>query len=488
MSPNNDKNLTDPNDGFDIRHGMRQPRNIYTISQLNAEIKSLLESQFPFVWVVGEISNFRIPASGHYYFTLKDESAQINAVMFRGQQRQLKFDPNDGMRITGMGRLSVYEPRGTYQIILEYMEPAGVGALQIAYEKLKMRLAEEGLFAEQHKQPIPFLPQKIVLITSPSGAVVHDMLNIIDRRFTNLNIQIFPVKVQGESAADDIVNALNLINKMNDTDLAILARGGGSLEDLQAFNSEGVARAVFASRIPIVSAVGHETDYTITDFVADLRAPTPSTAAELTVPLKNELLRLVDDTIDNLGYRMFNKIERLRTNLTDVAGRLADPKKRIQDWRLRLDDLTSRVGRQAEILLERKKEGLTWWLDRLIALSPNTRIHNSNSIVEQIRHNLLKNLNKIIKEKSARLAELSARLETLSPISILERGYSITRTIPDLKVVRNPKRVSINQDLNVMVAKGSLTCRVKEKSEYGPKNIRTIDETTRANRPGTRKQ
>lgn len=470
--------MNDSNDGFDASDGLHPTRSIYTISQLNAAIKSLLETQFPFVWIVGEISNFRIPASGHYYFTLKDEAAQISAVMFRGQQRQLKFDPSDGMRITAMGRLSVYEPRGTYQIILEYMEPAGIGALQIAFEKLKARLAEEGLFDDKHKQPIPFLPQKIVLITSPSGAVVHDMLNIIDRRFANLNIQILPVKVQGAGAADEIVTALKLVNQKADADVAILARGGGSLEDLQAFNSERVARAVFASRIPIISAVGHETDYTITDFVADLRAPTPSAAAELAVPVKNELLRLVEDTFDALGYRMFNAIERLRFSLTDLAGRLIDPKKQIQDWRLRLDDLASRTGRQALVLLERNKEGLKWWQDRLIALNPNSRVSNFNVMVNQKSDNLLKIIDKILERKSARLNELSARLETLSPIAILERGYSITRTIPDFKVVRNPKKVSIDQDLNVMVAKGSLTCRVKEKSEYGPKNIRTIDETT----------
>ena len=478
MSPIDDKNINGPNGKFDALDGLQPTRNIYTISQLNAAIKSLLETRFPFVWIVGEISNFRIPASGHYYFTLKDEASQISAVMFRGQQRQLKFEPNDGMRITGMGRLSVYEPRGTYQIILEYMEPAGVGALQIAYEKLKARLAEEGLFDDQHKQPVPFLPQKIALITSPTGAVVHDMLNIIDRRFSNLNIQIVPIKVQGDGAADEIVDALELLNQKTDAEVAILARGGGSLEDLQAFNSERVARAIFASQVPIISAVGHETDYTITDFVADLRAPTPSAAAELAVPVKSQLLQLVEDALDDLEYRIFNIIERLRLNLTDVSGRLVDPKKQIQDWRLRLDDLASRMSRQALILLQRKKEGLKWWQDRVIALSPHSRVYNLNVILKQNTYNLSKIIKKIIENKSARLGEFRARLETLNPVAILERGYSITRTIPDLKVVRNPKRVSINQDLNVMVAKGSLTCRVKEKSEYGPKNIRTIDETT----------
>ena len=276
---------------------METTQKVYTISELNADIKWLLEERFPFVWIIGEVSNFRIPASGHFYFTLKDEFSQLNAVMFRGQQQKLRFQPEDGMNITGLGRLSVYEPRGTYQIILEYMEPAGIGALQIAYEKLKAQLAEEGLFDEKHKKPIPFLPQKIALITSPSGAVVHDMLNIINRRFPNVHIQIYPVKVQGDGAEDEIVDALALLNQSADVDVTIVARGGGSLEDLQTFNVERVARSVFESHIPVISAVGHETDFTITDFVADLRASTPSAAAELAVPVKNELLRIVNDNL-----------------------------------------------------------------------------------------------------------------------------------------------------------------------------------------------
>ena len=268
-----------------------QQRKIYSISELNAEIRTLIEESFSFVWIFGEISNFRTPASGHFYFTLKDNASQISAVMFRGQQRHLKFQPEDGMSVTGMGRLGVYEPRGTYQIILEYLEPSGIGALQIAFEKLKGRLAAEGCFEDEFKKPLPFLPKNISIITSPSGAAVHDILKTIDRRFPNLHIQIIPVKVQGYGSAEEIVAALELLNARNEAEVAILARGGGSLEDLQAFNTEPVARAIFASEIPIVSAVGHETDYTISDFVADLRAPTPTAAAELVTPDKSELQR-----------------------------------------------------------------------------------------------------------------------------------------------------------------------------------------------------
>jgi exodeoxyribonuclease VII large subunit len=468
MIDNFDKTMFNSHNGIDEMEPMRK---IYTVSELNANIKSLLEEQFPFIWIVAEISNFRTPLSGHFYFTLKDDESQLNAVMFRGQQRQLKFKPEDGMRITGMGRLSVYEPRGTYQIILEYLEPSGIGALQIAYEKLKAKLADEGLFDEKHKKTIPYLAHKIALITSPSGAVVHDMLNIIDRRFNNLNIQIFPVKVQGGGAEEEIIAALKQLNQTADTDVAILARGGGSLEDMQAFNSENVARAVFLSDIPIISAIGHETDYTIVDFVADLRAPTPSAAAELAVPVKNELLQKLMDISEDLRYRMTNTLDRLGFALSDLSQRLVDPRKRIEDWRLRMDDYSSRLIRYVQILFDRKKERFQWWQDRLVNNSPANQSHNLHVIVEQNRYKLLKSFVKNIDNKTARLRELSVQLETLSPIAILKRGYSITRTLPDLNVVVTPKTVSIEQDLQVMVAKGTLTCRVKGKSENGPENI-----------------
>ena len=468
MAPNDDNQMSNP---IGDLHEKDAIRKIYTISELNDEIKSLLEETFPFVWIVGEISNFRTPLSGHYYFTLKDADSQINAVMFRGQQRQLKFVPEDGMRITGMGRLSVYEPRGSYQIILEYMEPSGVGALQIAYEKLKAGLAEEGLFDDQYKQAIPFLPHKIALITSPSGAVVHDILQIIDRRFQNVAIHIFPVKVQGNGAEDEIIAALELLNQQPDFDAAILARGGGSLEDLQAFNSEPVARAIFASDVPIISAVGHETDYTIADFVADLRAPTPSAAAELVVPVKNELLQLFKDYSADLQYRMRNAINRLRRNLDEVSKRLTDPRQKAQDWRLRLDDLGSRLSRHTRILLDRKNERHQWWQKRLVLQSPHSQIQNFKVSIDKNIYKLSELLNKNKQMKTARLRELSARLETLSPIAILERGYSITRTLSDSKIVLDPETVSLNQDLEVIVSKGALICRVKEKLKNGPKNV-----------------
>ena len=446
-------------------------RKIYTVSELNADIKSLIEENFPFVWIFGEISNFRVPGSGHYYFTLKDAASQINAVMFRAQQRNLKFEPEDGMNITAMGRVSVYEPRGTYQIILEYLEPSGIGALQIAFEKLKNRLAEEGLFDSAHKLPIPFLPNKISVITSPSGAVVHDILKIINRRFVNIHIQIIPVKVQGDGAVEEIVSAFELLNSKADSDVAILARGGGSLEDLQAFNSEPVARAIFASEIPIISAVGHETDYTIADFTADLRAPTPSAAAELAVPQKTELERRCREILNAMTSNFNNYFKYIKSKLNEVSRRLSDPRRKIEDFRLKTDDLATRLNRSFVIQIRRERDHLGFWVDRLEANSPKYSLEKLKIKLEQNYNNLLKSYNIYNNSKQIRIRELVAKLEALNPVAILERGYSITRTIPEGALVKDSKAVALNQDLEVMVAKGRLICRVKGKSTDGEKNF-----------------
>jgi len=436
---------------------------IYTVSELNAKIKYLLEESFPFIWISGEISNLHIPGSGHRYFTLKDDSSQISSVMFRGQQRHLKFEPQDGMQVVGMGRISIYEPRGTYQIILEYLEPAGIGALQVAFETLKQKLFESGYFDDDHKKELPFLPKNISIITSPTGSVVHDILRIIDRRFANVDIEIVPVKVQGEGAENQIVAGIELINERARADVAIIARGGGSLEDLQAFNSEPVAKAIFFSDIPIVSAIGHETDYTIADFVADLRAPTPSAAAELVVPDKKELARRCRDQASTLTTAFRNRVERFRSKLDAVSGRLIDPRRRIQDLRLRLDDFSLRLQKllSRHIAMEREKFNL--WQDRFNANSPLIIINRDKEKLEKTNFNLLKSYTIYMNERYAQLRERTAKLEVLSPAAILARGYSITRTIPEQKVVKDTESVALNQDLEVLMAKGSLLCRVKGK-------------------------
>jgi exodeoxyribonuclease VII large subunit len=442
---------------------IKSQRRIHTVSELTAKVKALLEDNFPFIWICGEISNFRVPASGHFYFTLKDEKAQINTVMFRSQNRNLKFEPEDGMSITGLGRISLYEPRGTYQIILEYIEPEGTGAIQLAFEQLKARLSAEGLFDEKHKKPLPFLPRKISIITSPTGAVVHDILKIINRRFSNIHIAIIPVKVQGYGAESEIVSGLDMINARSDSDVAILSRGGGSLEDLHAFNSEDVARAIFSSKIPIISAVGHETDFSIADFVADLRAPTPSTAAELAVPLKIDLSRRVAELTTTLTVRFSRYIEHLQTFANEISNRLIDPNKRIEDLRLRTDDLLARIIRTFKNSIVQHKERLGWRFEHLNTHNPLIHMRKAHEKLDQIHNNILTYQKICLNNKQSFLRELNARLNALSPNAILSRGYSITRTIPDQVVVRDPQQVNIEQDLEIMVAKGSLICRVKRK-------------------------
>ena len=436
---------------------------IYTVSELTSNIKDILEKTYPFIWICGEISNFNIPASGHFYFTVKDEHAQINAVMFRNQNRSLKFIPEDGIAITGLGRISVYEPRGTYQIIFEYLEPKGTGAIQLAFEQLKKRLADEGLFDEKHKKPLPFLPNKISIITSPTGAVVHDILKIIDRRFSNLHLDIVPVKVQGYGAEDEIVSAIELINARHDSDVAILARGGGSLEDFHAFNSEEVARAVFASKIPIISAVGHETDFSITDFVADFRASTPSAAAELAVPYKKELSRKIDELSEVLTTRFLRYFGHLQTVLKGMSSRLIHPNRKIVDLMLKTDDLTGRLNRAFKHSFLKHHERLWWRIERLFSNNPLIQIKLLKDKIDIKSYNLDIYIHILLSKKRSTLRELEAKLYTLSPEAILARGYSITRTIPDAAVIRDPQEVSIGQELEVMVAGGAFICSVKRK-------------------------
>lgn len=313
-------------------------REVLTVTELTRQVQDALEATFDQLWVEGEISNLRRPASGHLYFTLKDEESQVRAVLFRPVARALKFDLEDGMHILCRARMNVYRPRGEYQLILDYAEPKGAGALQIAFEQLKARLQAEGLFDPAHKKPVPFLPSRIGVVTSPSGAVIRDILNITKRRFPSVGILIAPVRVQGAEAPAEIVEAIQHLNEIPGIDVIIVARGGGSLEDLMAFNSEGVARAIFASRIPVISAVGHEIDFTIADFVADLRAPTPSAAAELVVPRRGDLVqqvRTLSARAAHAGER-FLKIRRER--LEKLAERVRDPRRRLTDLRLGLDE------------------------------------------------------------------------------------------------------------------------------------------------------
>ncbi len=439
------------------------PKHVYTVSELNSELKTLLEEKYPFIWIYGEVSNFRKPASGHFYFTLKDENSQISAVMFRGQQMGLKFLPQDGMEITGLGRISLFESRGSYQVILEYVEPRGIGALQKAFEQLKSRLSDEGLFDPKNKKSIPFLPSTIAVITSPTGAVIHDMLSIAFRRFENIHIQILPVKVQGDGAVEQIVKAIETVNKKKNIHVAILARGGGSLEDLQAFNTEKVARAIFASEVPIVSAIGHETDYTIADFAADLRAPTPSAAAELVIPLKNELNAGCEKLLRTLASKMLGIIEICRLRFHQTQGRLVHPKKRIQDHLLRLDDLNFRIIRLVEKNLQQYRERLSWKKEKLRSNNPAKSVEKLNITAEQLNYKLRSSFKIYLDNKRSRFGELASGLSAMNPSAILARGYSITRALPEKSIVRDADSVFLDQQLEITLEKGSLTCRVEGK-------------------------
>lgn len=440
---------------------MIEQRHIYSVSEINDQIKTLLEKSFPLIWITGEISNFRRPSSGHGYFTLKDAHSQIAAVMFRAQIRNLKFDPEDGLSIVGLGRISVYEPRGSYQLILEYLEPKGIGALQIAYEQLKAKLAAEGLFDDGRKKPLPFLPSRIGVITSAAGAVIHDIIHVVTRRFPGMSIEIFPVKVQGGGSAEDIEKAFQVLNDRNTSDVIILARGGGSLEDLQPFNSERVARAISASQIPVVSAVGHETDFTIADFVADLRAPTPSAAAELVTPSRSELVRRCSELTLRITSHMYRYIEQLQSRLLGNTRQLIHPRQRIQDSRIRLDELSARIVRAAMTRLQHHREKLTWRTNTLLSASPKTQILKSQVILKQYSRNNLNFIKLIILNKTSAIRELAARLQALSPLAILSRGYSITRAVPKMSVVRDSNDVGTGQDLEILLARGALLCTVK---------------------------
>lgn len=438
-------------------------RRILTVSQLTGLVKGVLEENFEHVWVEGEVSNFSMPASGHFYFTLKDAGAQLRCVVFRASARALKFKPRDGMVLVLRGRISVYDQRGEYQMIAEYMEPKGIGALQLAFSQLKERLAKEGLFDEAHKKPIPVLPQRIGIVTSPTGAAIHDMLNVLNRRFTNLEILICPVKVQGEGAAAEIAQAIRDFNRYREVDVLIVGRGGGSLEDLWAFNEEVVARAIYNSKIPLISAVGHEVDYTIADFVADLRAPTPSAAAELVVKSKVELAAEVENLSRRLVHGVRRRLQEMRGGLNSLSRALKEPTMLLGHLGQRLDDLAGRLERARQVAMTQRRE-------RLGALAAQLRMRNPALAVERSRERLLAvtgRLNMAIRRLLDRAHEQSvvsaAKLQALSPLSTLGRGYSIARMLPLGEIVTDSAKLEPGDRLELTFQRGQAFCRVEER-------------------------
>jgi exodeoxyribonuclease VII large subunit len=393
-------------------------RKFLTISELNERIRGTLESQLDALWVQGEISNLRVPPSGHFYFTLKDDRSQIAGVMFRLQGSRLRFTPENGMAVLCFGRVSLYSVRGDLQLYVEDMEPQGHGALYLAFEQLKTKLAGEGLFAPERKKLLPVLPSSIGMVTSDRGAALHDMLRIICDRYPDRRIVIRPVKVQGEGAAQEIAEAIADLNRFGAVDVIIVGRGGGSLEDLWAFNEEAVARAIYASSVPVISAVGHEIDFTIADLVADHRAPTPTAAAEMVVPRKADLLEQVRVLDDQLMRDMELALESSREAFRGLAKRLADPGRKLRENQQRLDEMSV---------------------------------------------DLLRRFHDRVRQFKDRLAQASGRLNALSPLAVLERGYSITRKLGDEHIVKDAASLAIGDLVRITFALGKSLCRVEHK-------------------------
>ncbi len=441
-----------------------QNPKIYSVTNLTEEIQDLIEDHFDFVWVEGEISNFSSPASGHYYMVLKDEKAQIRAVMFRMQARYLKFLPENGMKVIVQGRIGIYAPRGEYQIILDYLEPMGVGALALAFEQLKKKLAAQAIFDQDIKKPLPFLPQRVAVITSPTGAAIKDFLKIIRRRFANIEIVIVPVRVQGEEATQDMVDALELVNRELKTDVIVLTRGGGSLEDLWAFNREELAIAIRRSRIPVVSAVGHEIDLTISDLAADLRAPTPSAAAEILVVEKESLKARLEELKNRLVSLIESIIKDRKQELVYLSKGLQDPRKRLAESWMRLDEIHTRLVRMMELNLRDARKSLDNETRALIFHSPANIMNSMRQRLAFQKTSLGRAMNRDLADRNVSLSTLVKRLEDLGPLSILKRGYSITRKLPEKTIVRHAAGMEKGEQVQVLLGEGQLECRVEEVS------------------------
>ncbi len=439
-------------------------RKIYSVSELSHEIRDRLEQQFPDVWVTGEVSNFRAASSGHCYFTLKDANAQLRAVCFRSQARYLKFKPQDGISVIARGRLSVYEARGEYQLVVEYLEPAGLGALQLAFEQLKAKLASEGLFDPSRKKPLPLLPTAIGIVTSPTGAVIRDILRILRRRFHNMNAALYPVKVQGEGAAKEIVAGIEHFNRHPGVDVMIVARGGGSLEDLWAFNEENVARAIAASRIPVISGVGHETDFTIADFVADLRAPTPSAAAELVVRRKQDFVTELENRTHRMSQIFRLKLSEARQRLTELrmhrvfetlVAKLAERAQRVDDCVVALDGaIRQRLNLARQEWLLASPGVVHYDFQRLLGLKRAQLDERAGRFETEFKRCLV--------ERRNRLSQIEVILRERSPLAILGRGYAITRDASG-KIIRDAAEVPLGSHISVRLARGELGAVVRDK-------------------------
>lgn len=442
---------------------MTTSRQILSVTLLNEHVRDLLENSFPNLWVEGEISNLSQPSSGHLYFTLKDAGAQIRAAMFRGNNRLLNFVPKNGQQVVVKARLSLYAPRGDYQLIVEQMEEAGLGALRRAFDQLRMRLQQEGLFEQERKRPLPETVRHLAVITSPTGAAIRDIISVLERRFPGLPVTVIPVPVQGTEAAPAIVRAIALANREAEFDAILLARGGGSLEDLWAFNEEIVARAIAGSRLPVVSGVGHETDFTIADFVADVRAPTPSAAAELLSPDGEELLATLGGFEVLLTRALRTHLSRLKQQLSHLRARLRHPGQRLQDLSQKLDELELRLQRAHAQRLRQHQQHLQYLVSRLRSRHPGERVPAMNAQLAGLQLRLQRALRQQLLTQRQHLSHLAERTQLASPLAILARGYAIIEN--ENGVIRDSRQVRIGETITARVAHGQLIATVTERKE-----------------------
>jgi exodeoxyribonuclease VII large subunit len=447
-----------------LQFNLQPTRRVLTVSELTARIRDLLAKNFTDIWVVGEISNCREAQSGHIYFTLKDDRAQVRCVFFKQQQRGIKFRPEDGLQMTVRGSISVYETRGEYQIYVENLEPVGLGALQLAFEQLKKRLEAEGLFAARRKKPLPLLPSRIGLITSPRGAAVRDVVRILRRRFPNVHLTVYPVRVQGEGAAEEIVKAVKFFNQKKLVDVLILARGGGSMEDLWAFNEEPVARAIAASMIPVISGVGHETDFTIADFVADLRASTPSAAAELVVQTRHEFDKHIADLRESLASQIRYRLLELSRRVHELSARrgFRRPLDLLRQQRQRADEMTSRLALGLRAQLEKSRKRFTAAHLRIMSFDFRVKIAAFRLRLERRTTDLSVRAERLLRNKRERLDRLRLQLEERSPLRVLERGYAIATDAAG-NVLRASAQVALGDSVAIQLHRGRLTTEVKKK-------------------------
>ena len=436
-------------------------RQILSVSQLNRSVRHLIETQLPLLWVEGEISNFARPGSGHWYLTLKDDQAQVRCAMFRNANQRVAFQPANGTQVLVRCRAGLYEGRGEYQLVVEHMEEAGFGALQRKFEQLKQQLSDEGLFDNQHKQPMPDSVRHIGVITSATGAAVKDILSVLDRRFPTIKISIFPTMVQGEQAAGQIVQAISDANQHGECDVLIVGRGGGSLEDLWPFNEETVARAIFVSEIPVVSAVGHQVDFTIADFVADLRAPTPSAAAELLSPDGEEMLNQFEGFEILLADAVTRKIRHLEQRTDYLQKRLQHPGRKLQEQAQHLDHLDIRLRRAMAGKMQQQTTQMQSLQDRLVRQSPKEAIAQRKQAVANSVKQMMRAVSQQVELKQSKTAQAMHLLDTVSPLKTLGRGYSIIRDSND-KVVKTVAQVSAGDTLRGQLTDGEVVFSVTE--------------------------